>query len=92
MADARDQLIKDAQSAAHLLVTAKQSDPELFAIMTSPKATSIWATPLTAVFVALVARYGIDLDKETCAEIAGLVVIAGTALFHYLHPALPPPK
>lgn len=89
---ARDALIKDAQSAAHLLQLAKQDDPELFTILTSPKGASIWATPLAAVFVALTARYGLDLDKDTCAEIAGMVVIAGTALFHYLHPSLPPPK
>lgn len=88
----RDSLIKEAQSAAHLLAMAKQSDPELFAIMTTPKALSIWATPLTAIFVGLTARYGLNLDHDTCGELAGLVIVAGTALFHYLHPALPPPK
>lgn len=84
--DARTQVIKAAQNAPHLLDMAKEADPDLFKLLTGPSATSVWATPVTAMIVGLAARYGLEWDAATCSALAGVVIFVGTGLFHYLLP------
>jgi hypothetical protein len=80
----RDQVIKDAQSMPDLIAKAKVLDPDLATQLTSKAliaSKTVWGNAAVLVVSWLVTRYGIGWSADTCALIAGLLVMAATAVF-----------
>jgi len=77
----RDTLIAEAHNLPELIVLAHVNDPQLAASLTEKPllySRTIWAPPIVALITVLAARYGLDLDGQTTAIIAGGLIWATT--------------
>lgn len=87
MSNTRDQLIADAKSLPDLIAKASAVDPALAAALTG-QAKVLSKAPLGAALAAVIAwaaaHFGLGWGEDTDDTLAGLAVLAGGYLTHYL--------
>ncbi len=80
----RDTLVREARTFGQLITLAETHDPHLAAVLTEHSliaSKTMWAPPVIGLVTW--AAYGLDLDAQTCALIAGVLIWAGTAVLRY---------
>lgn len=87
-APTRDQLIKDAKNVPQLLADAKAMDPEMYAALTGSHVPTAWVAPVAGAVAWVAAKYGLGWDQDTSDAIAGFIIVACTAAYHYLAPKI----
>lgn len=83
----RDQIIREATSLPQLLAAAKVADPMLFDAIVGSHNKSIWLAPLASAVGWGVAKFGLGWDSDTCTAVAGALLTALTAAWHYFTPS-----
>lgn len=77
----RDMIIGEARNLPELMALAHVNDPKLAESLTERPllySKSVWAPPVVALITVVAARWGLDLDGQTTAILAGALVWAAT--------------
>lgn len=80
----RDQLVSDAKSLPDLLNKAQVLDPALFKTLTGGQNKNVWYPAVLSVVSWASTHWLFGWSPDVCAEIAGGILVAGSAVVHWL--------
>lgn len=82
----RDTIVREARNFTQLIALAQANDPHLSAVLTEKSliaSKTVWGPAIIGLVSWAATRYGLDIDPQTCAAIAGVLMWLGTAVLRY---------